>query len=115
MAWPPTLNEMKLDAGVEDDRDDAQLQLVLDASVAFVERVRGASYNFSGDLASALPDPTADISLGTMRMASRWHSRRRSPDALLSMAELGAARIPSFDPDVERLLGIGRYRGPVFA
>jgi hypothetical protein len=31
------------------------------------------------------------------------------------MAELGAARIPSFDPDIERLLKIGRYRGPVFA
>lgn len=59
--------------------------------------------------------PTPDLILGTLRLAGRWHTRRRSPDGLVSMAELGAARVPSFDPDIERLLKIGRYRGAVFA
>jgi hypothetical protein len=27
--------------------------------------------------------------------------------------DLGSARVPSVDPDIERLLGIGRYRGPM--
>ena len=29
------------------------------------------------------------------------------------MGELGSARIPSFDPDIEALLGVGRYRPPM--
>lgn len=115
MSWPPSLDELKLDAGIPDTRDDEKLDLVLAAAVAFVERVRGASFNFSGDLGSALPDPTDDIVLGTIRLAVRWHNRRRSPDALVDMADIGSARVPSFDPDIERLLGIGKFRGPVFA
>ncbi|MBB2500264.1 hypothetical protein H5411_14160 [Amycolatopsis echigonensis] len=55
------------------------------------------------------------MSLGTVRLAAREFARRRSPEALIDMGELGSARIPSFDPDIERLLGIGRFRGPVFA
>jgi hypothetical protein len=112
--WPPTLDELKLDMGVDDDRDDDRLGQVLDAAVAFVVRVR-PRFNYEADPDSALPAPPADIQLGTVRLAGRWHSRRRSPDALVDMAEMGASRVPSFDPDIERLLGIGRYRGPVFA
>lgn len=59
--------------------------------------------------------PTPDLHLGTLRLAGRWHTRRRSPDGLVAMAELGAARVPSFDPDIERLLKIGRYARAVFA
>ncbi|HEY0638712.1 MAG TPA: hypothetical protein VGD67_13765 [Pseudonocardiaceae bacterium] len=116
--WPPALSELKTDldtsAAGDDTRDDVALQVVLDAAVEFVQRVR-PSFNYDADPLSELPDPPADLRLGTLRLASRWHTRRRSPDALVAMAELGAARVPSFDPDIERLLGIGRYRGPVFA
>jgi hypothetical protein len=113
--WPPTLPELKVDQSVEGARDDTRLQLVLDAAVAFVEGVHAEKYNFDADPESELPDPPKNFELGAMRLAYRWHIRRRSPDGLVSMAELGAARIPSFDPDIERLLKIGRYRGPVFA
>jgi hypothetical protein len=51
--------------------------------------------------------------LGTVRLAARWHNRRRSPDGMLDMGELGNARIPTGDPDIERLLGIARFRGPM--
>lgn len=120
MTWPPSLEELKVDQRVASSeptytRDDAALQVALDAAVAFVERVRAGSFDFTADPVSTLPDPTADLQLGTIRLALRWHTRRRSPDGLVDMAELGAARIPSFDPDIERLLGIGRFRGPVFA
>lgn len=198
MSWPPTLVELKLDAGIDDTRDDDKLQLTLDAAVAFVQRVRsefaypdvpevgdikpltviitdsddvpvnaatialvvelpdgttvtgtianppvvtgkytydlvttqaGAhvarwtstvptavmASSFTIDSLSGRPAPPKDLALGTIRLATRWHARRRSPDALLSMGDLGTARIPNFDPDIERMLGIGRYRGPVFA
>lgn len=113
--WPPTLGTLKEDLGIDmdDTRDDDRLQTVLDAAVSFVERVRGEGFDF-GDM-SGLPEPSDDLILGTIRLAGRWHTRRRSPDGLIEMGELGTARVPSFDPDIERLLGIGRYRGAVWA
>jgi hypothetical protein len=113
MAWPPTLDALKLDASIDDTRDDAVLQLQLDAAVSFVETVRAGSFNFGGS--AMLPAPGPTIELGTIRLAIRWHTRRRSPDGLIAMAELGASRVPAFDADIERLLGIGRYAGPVIA
>jgi len=111
--WPPDLDALKADMrqrGVTlDDADDVQLTIVLDASVAFTERVHSGGYNFTDDPLIELPAPTPDLELGTVRLAARWHTRRRSPDGLISMAELGAARVPSFDPDIERLLRIGRF------
>jgi len=112
MAWPPTLDDLKSDLNIDDTRDDVQLTTVLNAAVSFVERVRP-------DLDYAeVPEgeaPTNDVILGTIRLAGRWHTRRRSPDGLVNMAELGASRVPGIDPDIERLLSIGRYVKPVIA
>jgi len=120
--WPPDLTALKADLrsrgeSVSDlDADDDQLQQVLDAAIAKVQEVRSGDFNFDDDPESELPDPGADLVLGTLRLAGRWHTRRRSPDGMVQMAqEMGATRVPSFDPDIDRLLGIGRYRGPVIA
>ncbi len=113
MTWPPTLDELKTDMGVTDTRDDARLQLVLDASVAFVQRVR-SDLEYASDSTTGKPEPGGDVRLGTLRLASRWHTRRRSPDALVTMGvEMGSARVPSLDPDIERLLRIGRHVRPM--
>lgn len=133
MSWPPTLVELKDELSstpgtpgvpVGDTRDDTKLQRYLDAAVSFVERVR-PQFNYTADpvfvtdadteLQVEVPEPTPDIVLGTLRLAIRWNTRRRSPDGLVAMAEQATARIPSFDPDIDRLLGIGRYRKAVFA
>jgi hypothetical protein len=105
-----------LDRGLAEDetRSDDQLQMVLDASVAFVERVR-PDVNYTEDPLSELPQPTADLVLGTVRLASRWHDRRRAPDGQISMGEFGSTSVPSVDPDISRLLGIGRFAPPRFA
>lgn len=113
--WPPSLAVLKEDQSVPDDRDDTRLQLVLTAAVTVVEQLREGDFNFAGDLDSELPAPSDAIVLGTVRLAARWHTRRRSPDALLNLGELGTGRVPSFDADVEMLLGIGRHHGPVIA
>ncbi|WP_290055659.1 hypothetical protein [Amycolatopsis solani] len=110
MAWPPTLAELKDDKDIaaEDTTDDAALTRRLDAVVEFVERVR-PRFNYTADPASTLPAPSADLVLGSLMLAARLYTRRRSPDGMVMMAELGAGRVPAFDPDIERLLGIGRH------
>lgn len=112
MNWPPLLADLKEDAKVpvDETRDDVDLQRELDASVSFVERVRRGDFNFSQDPLSPLPEPTEDLTLGTLRLAGRWFTRRRSPDGLVALPEVGSSRVPSFDPDIERQLGIGRFR-----
>lgn len=107
MPWPPELDDLKSDMKITDDRDDDRLQVVLDAAVGFVERIHAGSV--------LMVDPPADLVLGTLRLAGRWHIRRRSPDALIAAGDLGSARIPSVDADIDRLLRIGRHRGPVIA
>lgn len=116
MTWPPVLADLKEDLKIEadDTRDDDRLTVCLDAAIAFVVRVR-PTYNYDADPTSDLDDPTEDLFLGTVRLAGRWHTRRRSPDGLIQMAELGASRVPSFDPDIERLLSIGRFAKWVIA
>lgn len=115
--WPPTLEQLKSDKDLElsDTKDDASLRLMLDAAVSYVERVR-PDLNYDADpTCDDLLDVTAVHVLGTIRLAARWKARGRSPDALVSMGEFGAARIPSFDPDIEQMLGIGRYTSADFA
>lgn len=116
MDWPPTLTEVRLDRGLGDTetREDEQLQQALDAAVAFVERVR-PDFNYTEDPLSEAPAPAADLVLGTVRLAGRWHDRRRAPDGQIAMGDLGTSTVPSVDPDISRLLGIGRFAPPRFA
>jgi hypothetical protein len=110
----PTLSSIKIDAAINDDRDDQILQQELDAAVAYVQRVR-KDLNYDGDPLNCYPAPGADFVLGVQRQVIRWHARRRSPDAAIAMGDLGTSRVPTFDADIERVLGIGRYHGPAFA
>lgn len=114
MSWPPSLDELKLDLKIADARDDDRLQQTLDASVAFVERKHEGRWAF-GDPLSELDDPPADVQLGTLRLAGRWHLRRRSPDGLVSAGDLGTSRVPAVDADIARMLQIDRYAGSVIA
>lgn len=115
MAWPPTRDALKEDLGITDTRDDDRLDTVLAAAIAFAERVHAGALDFTDDPDSPLPGPSSDIELGTIRLAGRWHIRRRSPDGLVQMGDLGTARVTSYDTDIDRLLRIGRYRASVIA
>jgi hypothetical protein len=117
--WPPLLADLKIDADIaaDDDRDDDAHGQTLAAAISFVQRRHRGRYDFglgeSGD--ELLPAPDVDMALGTIRLALRWHSRRRSPDALIAMGELGGARVSSYDVDIDRQLRIGRYSPSVIA
>lgn len=46
----------------------------------------------------------ADAKLAGLLMASRWYSRRNSPDGLVGFGDMGGASIRNLDPDVRDLL-----------
>jgi len=117
LVWPPTLAELKIDKGIaaDDTRDDDALDRMLAASISFVRRIHVGRYNFEPDESSELSVPDEAMTLGAIRLAIRWQTRKRSPDALVSMGELGAGRVPSFDVDIDRMLRIGRFAPAVFA
>lgn len=113
-SWPPKVEALRSELGrkADDTAEDDLLKAALNAAISFVERVHVERYNF-GD-APLLSAPGDDTYLGTLYLARRLHSRRRSPDGVIDLGELGSARIPSFDPDIDRLLQIGRYSRMVF-
>lgn len=114
--WPPDLAALKVDLRIDpaDTRDDDVLATELAAAVAYVERVHVGRYNFTAT-PGTLPEPAADLVLGALRLAGRWKTRRRSPDGLVEMGELGSARVSSGDVDIDRLLRIGRFAPAVVA
>lgn len=120
MAWPPTLVELKDDLAIppEDTEDDGALTRRLDATVEFVQRVRRDAFvtDEAGNLAEPVTFATdreaRTLELGTLMAAGRFHARRRSPDAILFMAETGTTKVSSGDNDIDRLLRIGRHAKP---
>lgn len=116
IAWPPTLGDLKRDLKIDDAdvRDDGRLLDVLTAALVKVVELRNATIDFDGTRPT-LPAPGADLALGAVRLAARWHARRRSPDGLIDSGEFGTSRVALYDSDIERLLKIGRYAGPVIA
>lgn len=105
--------DQRVDPG--DTRDDDDFTMQLSAAISFVEDKHDGVFDFADESGSALPRPGAEMVLGAIRLAVRWKTRRRSPDALIAAGELGSSRVPSFDPDIERMLQIGRYAPPVIA
>ena len=111
---PPTLADLKADMNISDTRDDVVLQTQLDAAIAYAMTAR-PELNYDANPLNNNPSPSAAFRLGVIRQVGRWNARRRSPDMVVAGGDLGTSRIPSWDPDIERMMKIGRYRGPTFA
>jgi hypothetical protein len=122
VVWPPTVAQVKALANppIEHDDDDDVIRELLDACVGFVQRVRKDQFDFFDGQEPPEPiDPPTfivgseeshSLMAGTMMLTHRLMARRRSPDAVLWMAETGTTRIPdAADPEVTRLLRIGRH------
>lgn len=112
--WPPSLMDLRVDMGDRDDQDDSRddrMSMVLDAAVEHVRRIKGWKYDLAAVEESGvvrLP-PTADLILGTLRFAGRWHQRRSTPDNLATLGDAGGLVVPGYDSDIERLLQVGRF------
>lgn len=124
IAWPPTLANLKADMGLaqqiaaDDTRKDEQLSFDLNAAFDFAADRKKGVYRF--DLTDPdqlqLPEPPHDFRLGILRLASRWNDRRRTKDGTIAMQDFGIGRVAASDPDIDRMLRLGRYNGAgVFA
>jgi hypothetical protein len=116
-AWLPVervLRWLQVDAGSE------QADVVEDcrqAAADYCERQRGDLVVIEYDEVTGLPTSyvfmeTESIVQAGVLAAARLYARRSSPAGLASYAEFGAAEVLRLDPDVARLLGVGRYAPP---
>ena len=87
----------------------ADLENARKAAAAFVERHR-ADLVWLGATSADVP---ADVWLGAVLLTNRYLARRGSPQGVAELGEFGPAAIVRTDPDVERLLGLGRFGRPV--
>lgn len=76
------------------------------AAAAYVERQRR---DLRAAFAAGVVDP--DVVEAGILGAARLHARKGSPTGTAAYAEF-ASSILSYDSDVERMLGIGRYARP---
>lgn len=58
-------------------------------------------------------DPSPAIVEAGVLLAARLYARKGSPGGLASFGDFGPGAVLRVDPDVERLLGVGRYSRPV--
>lgn len=112
--WPPSLVDLRIDMGDRDDQDDSRddrMSMVLDAAIEHVRRIKGWKYDLAAVEESGVvkPPPTADLILGTLRFAGRWHQRRSTPDNLATLGDAGGLVVPGYDSDIERMLQVGRF------
>lgn len=98
-----------LRAGTTQDED--ALRLAANAAAEYVEELRPEHWTTPEPPALPAYEPPATVLLGAAMLAHRWYARRGSPLGVAGYAELGAAGILRYDPDIARLLGIGTDGG----
>lgn len=109
--WLPladVLAELRVTAGTPDAAAADRARV---AAASYVERHRRDLLVPVGDGTAFAPD--AAVRHGALLLAARLYARRSSPAGLASYAEFGPAPVLRLDPDVERLLGLGRHGRPV--
>lgn len=96
-----------------DPSDTAAVDLARLAAAAWVEQARSDLLGVVGlDDLTASYFPTPDVYQAAVLLTGRIYARRTSPTGLASYGEFGPAAVLRFDPDIERLLGLGRYARP---
>jgi hypothetical protein len=114
--WPPSLADLKAELNIPDGdtSQDINLSTDLASAVAYVHRVR-PDVNYTNDITNCLPGPTDDLWAGTLGYARRLFTRRRSPDGVVDMGDLGTGRVPMTDVDIDKALSVGRFAEGYFA
>ena len=105
---PLTVEGVKEWLRLGDDVDDEVIGWSLWATLDHVARL---------PFIALQPDPTdpdtweIDARLGTLMLAARTYRRRNTPAGLEAMGDQ-IAYTPQYDPDIERLLRIGKRAAP---
>lgn len=105
--WLPltaVLAHLGVDAGSAQQPDADRARL---AAAAYVQRARPDLLSVAG-----VYEPGSDVAHGGLLLAARLYARRGTPQGLASFGEFGPGTILRLDPDVERLLGLGRHARP---
>lgn len=87
---------------------DADVDQARKAAAAYVEQAK-PSLVYAGAVPDDIP---ANVVAGAQLFAARLLARRSSPAGVASFGEFGPAAVLRSDPDVDRLLGLGRYAAP---
>lgn len=106
---PTALDDVKGWSGVNDDRNDTQITLVVNAVNAFVRRLPVAQ-RFNTD--PAPEDWSGDIKLGATMLAARVFRRKNTPGGVEAAGAFGVAYVRRNDPDVAQMLELGEYASP---
>jgi hypothetical protein len=105
---PATLEGVKAELSISDDRSDTALGAKVRAVNVLVrtwpvaQAADGAS-DWSGD-------DLANIVLGANMLVARLWQRRNSPLGFEAIADQGAVYVSRNDPDVAQLLGLGPWQ-----
>lgn len=111
---PASLPDVKVQLSITDARDDARLQLIVDA-------VNSQVRSWPVSLAAVDTDPAADparpwparITLGAAMLCARLFRRKNSPAGVEAFGSEGAAYVMRSDPDIAQLLELGSWQGPM--
>lgn len=111
--------ERVMGADLAGEWDKDTMQRFCDGSRSFVESRRPDLFVTTPAEDEEDPDvvtftPGADVVVGAAMLAYRFYSRRTTPLGVLGFSEDGASGILREDPDIAKLLGIGRGRKFVF-
>lgn len=106
-SWLPLVDVLRQTGADADTPQAAAVDRARLAAAAHVERLRPDLA--AGYVAGAVD---ADVREGGVLLAARLYARAGSPTGLASFGEFGPSAILRLDPDIERLLGLGRYAPP---
>lgn len=87
-------------------------ELARAAAGALVERARPDLVWADSVTGESVDVVGGDVLAGGALLAARIHARGGSPLGVASFGEFGPGGVPRFDPDIDRLLGLGRYARP---
>lgn len=109
-AWLPQEDVLAYLGMDDSDSEASSVSRARLAAAAYVERNRPDLLTLVELTPTYLPTP--EVFEGALLLTARLHARKASPTGLASYGEFGPAAVLRFDPDVERLLGVGRYAPP---
>lgn len=92
--------------------DAASMQQFCNGAASYVEGRRSDLWATVDD--ALVFQPTPAVVTGASMLAYRFYARRTSPLGVIGFTEDGAMGILKDDPDIARLLGIGRHGRFVF-